>query len=76
MVKWIASFRIGTKRRLDMNLSCSKTCFECFLFFYLSNKLNNLNKDVEGCVPGHHAARALWEKCCYNTEETTVKEKR
>ncbi len=47
-----------------------------FFFFYLSDKLNNLNKDVEGCVPGHHAARALWEKCCYNTEETTVKENR
>lgn len=43
--------------------------------FYLSDKLNDLNEDVEGCVPGHHAARALREKCCNNTEETTVRGK-
>lgn len=30
---------------------------------YLSDELNDLDKDVEGGVPGHHTAGTFWEKC-------------
>ena len=43
---------------------------------YLSYELDDLDKDVEGCVPWHHTPGAFGEKCWNDAEQSTSGGKR
>lgn len=42
---------------------------------YLSYELDDLDKDVEGRIPGHHTSGAFGEKCWNNAEQSTTGKK-
>lgn len=58
----VQPFLLGPEERLSRNV-CRMVRVWSGLRAYLSDELDDLDKDVEGSVPGHHTPGAFGEKC-------------
>lgn len=59
---------------LDLYLNMKSHKSQFMILPDLGYELDDLDKNVEGRIPGHHTAGAFGEKCWHDTEQSTKKE--